>query len=257
MTDYNYTVSCIIPTCGRNEFLIDAVNSVLEQKSDYVNEIIIVNNHCNSLSKNEIGLNYSNVVIYNTLPYCGVSQARNFGASVATGDIISFLDDDDIWPSNYIEEVIKSHNSGADFTIARLDKYKNNTISDYKCILEMDLNKDTLYIRNPGVTGSNITLKKELFYKLKGFDVTLKTSEDKDLLIKAINYKSSISLLPHVSVLHRVHGSTRLSNYSSLIIGMSSFYSKYKPDMSIKIKLSFKKKYFKLKMKKILSQLKN
>ena len=57
------------------------------------------------------------------------------------------------------------------------------------------LSLDQLFIQNPGVTGSNLVISKSKFLKLKGFDKNMKSSEDKDIVVKAIlnNLKISYS----------------------------------------------------------------
>ena len=111
-------ISCIIPTYNRKEFLVEAVNSVLSQtrKPD---EIIIVNNGdervflSDKLSKH--------VKVYDIVRNAGASQTRNFGAGVATGDYLAFLDDDDLWGSDYLKNVTGVIRGKSNLVVSRLD----------------------------------------------------------------------------------------------------------------------------------------
>jgi glycosyltransferase involved in cell wall biosynthesis len=95
-------VSVVIPTKNRIDFLIEAVSSVLTQKIDEL-EIIVVNDggrpvedelsrHCDMVKVS---------VINNTLSV-GRSEARNIGAAHSSGKYLACLDDDDMYLSGHL-----------------------------------------------------------------------------------------------------------------------------------------------------------
>lgn len=249
-----FKVTCVIPTCGRESLLREAVVSVLSQGIDYVNEIIVVNNHSQFVSDDFFSdIDPDRVVkVINAVPFCGASQARNIGASLSSNSILSFLDDDDLWPEGYLEQVCRQWSSANKICLTRLDKYVDGVVSPYKSISIADLSFATLFIRNPGVTGSNIFITKELFYDVGGFDVKLKTSEDKDLLIKILDKQVSILILDDVAVYHRSYEGERLTNYDSVLIGMDDFYRKYRSRFNVVMKYAYLKKLSKIKIKKTI-----
>jgi glycosyltransferase involved in cell wall biosynthesis len=83
--------SVIIPTRNRPEFLLEAVQSVLQQSHRDL-ELLIVNDG------DEIScpVEDSRLRILNNQKR-GAVAARNFGVAEATGAFIAFLDDDDFW----------------------------------------------------------------------------------------------------------------------------------------------------------------
>jgi glycosyltransferase involved in cell wall biosynthesis len=102
----NPRFSVIIPTHNRASLLEHSIDSILNQDfSDF--EIIISDN--NSTEENQkIAAGYAKKdsrihYIYN--PIGGLAQARNFGVRHSKGEIISFLDDDDLFAPNYLREV--------------------------------------------------------------------------------------------------------------------------------------------------------
>lgn len=249
-----YKVTCIIPTYGREDLLREAVVSVLEQEGSFVNEVIVVNNHINFISAdafNDIDSNRM-VRVINAVPFCGASQARNIGASLASNSILVFLDDDDLWPKGYLEHVFNNWSPKNKVCLTRLDKYVDGVVSPYKSISSADLSFKTLFIRNPGVTGSNIFITKDLFYGVGGFDVKLKTSEDKDLLIKILDDQNNVLILDDVGVYHRAYDGERLTNFDSVLIGMTDFYRKYRSRFNFAMKFSYFKKISKIKIKKFI-----
>ena len=87
-------VTVIIPTYNRVSFLVEAINSVLEQSfPDY--ELIVVDDGSTDGTAQMIK-EYAEVRYY-FQQNRGVSAARNLGIKQAKGELISFLDSDDLW----------------------------------------------------------------------------------------------------------------------------------------------------------------
>lgn len=97
-------VSVIIPCFNSAKTIISAINSVLTQTVN-VKEVIVVNDHSTdnlveivktlSSSNSTIRLVDSDVT--------GAGPVRNFGVSLAQGEVIAFLDADDVWDSGKLE----------------------------------------------------------------------------------------------------------------------------------------------------------
>ncbi|MFH1522436.1 MAG: glycosyltransferase [Patescibacteria group bacterium] len=220
-------ISCIIPTCDRPEYLKQALDSIFKQTYK-PGEIIVVNNGKESLDlKDE---RYKNIKVYNIIPYVGVSQARNFGASLASGDYLAFLDDDDLWSENYLENTLKAIESGAQCILSRIDYLDKDKVSLAKNP-HRRLSVENLYTFNPGVIGSNIVVSKNIFIQVGGFDTKLVTSEDKSLIIEILKRKIKIATLPDSQVLWRVHQIERLTDSDKLAEGIYLFNQKYRQSM--------------------------
>jgi glycosyltransferase involved in cell wall biosynthesis len=102
-------VSVIIPTYNRARFITNAVKSV--QNQDYENiEIIIVDDKSTDNTQAVIyslKIQIPNIFYYQNERTKGPSGARNTGMSMATGDYITFLDSDDIWLKNHLNDGMK------------------------------------------------------------------------------------------------------------------------------------------------------
>jgi len=226
-------ISVIIPTHNRREFLSEALKSVVSQ-SLLPDEILVVNNGADKASLS--GELASKVKIYDIIPDAGASQARNFGASLATGDYLAFLDDDDLWNKDYLKNAMGAVESGAKCVIGRLDKMTGGKISPFKNAYGK-LTLENLFTHNPGVTGSNIVIAKSLFFKIGGYDPSLPTSEDKSLAVEILKNKEEIAVLPDNQVVRRMHGGEQLSKSGSAAMseGILRFARKYKNMMGSKI----------------------
>ena len=105
--------SVIIPTYDRKDFLLIAIDSVLNQSyTDY--ELIIVDDGSSDKTKTTIKKLHGNnkKIIYTYQKHQGVSSARNKGLLKARGKFISFLDSDDRFLRNKLlifRDQIKKH----------------------------------------------------------------------------------------------------------------------------------------------------
>lgn len=216
-------ISVVIPTCDRADTLREAVNCVLNQ-SHHAAEIIVVNNGGHPL---ENQLLPRQVKVYELPPYAGVSRARNHGASHATGEYVAFLDDDDLWENEYLAKVllvVKEHHP--DCIIARKDKLINGSIHPYKNA-EHGLDLATLLVSNPGIGGSTTIVRREAFERISGYDINLKTSEDKALIIDFILNGYSVVTAAHIQAILREHDNSRLRDSESVFEGIAGFLNKY------------------------------
>lgn len=178
------SISVVIPTFDRPDYLIETVRSVLIQTSP-AQEILIIDN--GSVPIDPTKLPDSELTqIFRALPRFGVSQARNLGAILARYDMICFLDDDDSWDHRYLESVRKTWaESGAEVILGRLRDLKTmlplqGKQADFKG--ENDLISQILR-RNPGAGGSNTCVMRNRFLSSPGYDPSITTNQDKALVL--------------------------------------------------------------------------
>lgn len=106
-------ISVIIPSYKPQDYLWECLEALMMQtfsKEDF--EIILVLNGCTEpyksaieryIAENMQGMNVN--FIHSEVG--GVSNARNIGLDAARGEYVTFVDDDDIVSSNYLEELLK------------------------------------------------------------------------------------------------------------------------------------------------------
>ena len=108
MTD-NYTV--IIPTKDQEKYLTDSISSVLNQ-SIKPTKVIIINDCSKDNTEEECNRifnvnNFKDYKIINNSQSIGPARSRNIGISESNTQYIAFLDSDDFWEKNKIEEQLK------------------------------------------------------------------------------------------------------------------------------------------------------
>ncbi len=100
-------VSIIIPTFRRPARAVEAARSALAQDGATDFEVVLVDNDPAGSALDALrALNDPRVVIMHE-PRAGVANARNAGLRAARGELIAFLDDDEIAPPRWLAELMR------------------------------------------------------------------------------------------------------------------------------------------------------
>lgn len=97
----------IIPTRDRYDLISDAIGS-LERQTQPPDEVIVVDDGSAQIGSVSTPLDLTVIA----QPNRGVSAARNRGVQAATGDVVLFLDDDDMFGPSRIENALRVHDEG-------------------------------------------------------------------------------------------------------------------------------------------------
>lgn len=177
-------ISVIIPTYNRASFLESCIQSVLEQ-SICVDEIIVVDdgstdNTFQTAKKFDIKYIYQNNQ--------GVSKARNNGIVNAKNDWIAFLDSDDTWHQNKIEQHIDFHTNNPSYLASFTDEVwiRNQKIIALKTHQEKEQPTFSNSLKLCKIGASTFFCHKQLFESVGYFDESLIACEDYDLWLRIL-----------------------------------------------------------------------
>ena len=177
-------VTVVIPFYENNKFLLNALNSVLNQKYNNY-EIIIIND--NNTKKNinflkKIKKKSKKIKIIYNYKNLGAGLSRNKGIKISKGKYIAFLDSDDQWKNNKLKEQIK---------IMEREKYlathtSYNIVDIKKNIISKRTAKKLDYqslLKSCDIGLSTVILSKKIL-RFKNPFPSLKTKEDYVLWLK-------------------------------------------------------------------------
>ncbi len=104
-------VSVIIPTYNRAKYVVEAVASVTQQT--YPNlEIIVIDDGSDDDTESTLApLLADRRIHYIRQENAGPAVARNRGLDAATGEFVAFLDSDDLWLPNSVEDRVRAFES--------------------------------------------------------------------------------------------------------------------------------------------------
>lgn len=100
------TVSVIIPTFNRADYLPESIQSVLDQKLNQNQKLeIIVVDDGSTDNTAEIVRKFGDKIRYYRIPHSGLpAVARNFGITKAEAELIALQDSDDLWVSDKLQQ---------------------------------------------------------------------------------------------------------------------------------------------------------
>jgi glycosyltransferase involved in cell wall biosynthesis len=112
----NPLVSVIIPAYNAYDFIVETINSVVSQTYSPI-EIIVVDDGSQDNTSELVQSTFGDGVKLLTQVNSGPSAARNRGILESTGEYIAFLDADDIWLPEKIENQIALMEKQADIVL--------------------------------------------------------------------------------------------------------------------------------------------
>lgn len=227
-------VSCIVPTRDRPALLAAALASVGSQ-TRRAHEVVVVDDDDGSSAPVAIAAanrwNLPLTFVTNRGP-AGASAARNLGAARSTGDLLAFLDDDDCWHPAYLARSLPALEDGAAAVVTWMMVADGDGRWAERSIRK-DLRPPDVVAFNPGVTGSNLVIRRAAFEDLGGFDETLPVSNDRDFFIRFLDAGYGYAVVEERLVTKRAHRGARLATAGQLRIdGYRAFLAKYAARMS-------------------------
>lgn len=195
-------VSCVIPVFNGERYLAAAVASVLSQTHP-VSEIIVVDDGSTDATR-RVAEALSSRVAYLFQQNAGPSSARNAGVSRASGDLVAFLDADDLWRSDKLA-----------IQVARFDANPALVIcSGHMCNFvsaDADAGLPGNSIPEPNL-GSSFVARRSLFSEIGLLDVSLRHRDIHEFVLRATDAGRVVESLPDVLVDRRIHD-TNMSHY--------------------------------------------
>ncbi len=229
----SYLLSIVVPTCDRTLSVMNLVSRLNKQIGSCGDiQLIVVDNGI--AQKNVFDENSPGYATYvSAAPMIGPAAARNLGAKYSAGTWITFIDDDDDISDGYIEElyqILQNEKRKIVFTLP-IFKKNNEVVQRYKSFPEDKARQINLLFHNPGFGGQNVIYHHSVFKNLGGFDISLKSSEDRDLGVRALLNGYKIIPLDQPYIVLVQHDGVRARHFGR-IRGTLQFYVKHRRSMN-------------------------
>jgi glycosyltransferase involved in cell wall biosynthesis len=212
------TISVVIPTYNRAREVGDAIDSALAQTRPAL-EIIVIDDGSTDETPAVLA-RYGERIRVVRQNNQGVAAARNAGIAVARGDLLAFLDSDDVWLPRKLElqaarieadpELGLVH-CGVDFegTGIRLDGMEGSVASE---MLRLDRSVIVAH-------GSGVMVPRRVVEEVGDFDGRMRVSEDWDFCYRvAARYR--IGFVAEALVLHARHATGLQNDIAGMEQGM-------------------------------------
>ncbi|MDB4915731.1 MAG: hypothetical protein JWM95_3375 [Gemmatimonadetes bacterium] len=192
-------ISVIIPVYNGASFLGDAIESVLRQQYSLL-DIIVVDDGSTDDLDGAIARLPIEVRLFRQ-ENAGAGSARNRGIRYAAGDLIAFLDVDDLWPDHNLALLARRlrEDAALDAVHGRAQLLRHDPAAA----------RHGEFIGNPGETfpgylGAGL-YRRRVFESVGLFDPDLRYGEDQDWFNRATERRARIEHLEEVTLLVRRH----------------------------------------------------
>jgi glycosyltransferase involved in cell wall biosynthesis len=205
-------VSVIIPTYNRAGYLREALVSIAQQ-SMAPWEVIVVDDGSTDDTRQVVEAAPVPIRYYQQ-DHQGVAAARNLGLDAATGDLIAWLDSDDLWEVDFLATVVGELASDEDLD----GVYTGMTMIDAggqrlqtKTRTEPPEKLYEAMIRGNFLATPSVVVRKMCYDEVGHFDPELRMSEDTDMWLR-LTRVFRLAGIPRPLVRIRVHQSNTMSD---------------------------------------------
>jgi glycosyltransferase involved in cell wall biosynthesis len=209
-------VSVILPTYNRAAWAAEAVDSVLRQKGTTF-ELIVVDDGSSDETPRVLAA-YGDRLQLLRLTHGGVSRARNRGVVASRGDLLAFLDSDDLWQPGKLAAQVAFMEAHPELAICQTEeiwvrngrrvnprqRHRKTAGMFFERSLELCL-----------VSPSAVMMRRSLFEAFGGFDESLPACEDYDLWLR-IGCRHPVGLIDAPLVVKRGGHADQLSRMPGL-----------------------------------------
>ena len=195
----NMQISIIIPTHNRASLLKEAIQSVLAQHTEGL-EVVVVDDGSSDQTASVVRA-FGPPVYYVQQAQAGPGAARNLGLRITTGEIVGFLDDDDLWAPDKLNVQLPKllDKPGPDLVLGFTQRmiWKNDSSGggqfvDYREPVKLYSLGCALFHRR-------------VFERVGLFDEKMRFAEDDDWFMRAKSMDLALLFLPQVSQYYRFH----------------------------------------------------
>ncbi len=193
-------ISVVITTYNRPDFLQEALIGVSQQTlSAY--EVIIIDD-CSTISYDDVYPTVEKLQARYLKQKSGVgaNAARNIGIKESSGDIVAFLDDDDIWLPDYLETIHDKFLHGAGAVVSgfkQLGKEEVIVTNTDTIVTKASLLRGNTYCGMSGFSAKRNLLEEMLF------DEALNNGQDWDMYVRLFQKGVNFANIPEPIFLYR------------------------------------------------------
>ncbi len=201
--------SVVVPTYERPSALRRLLQGVAEMEYSRERfEVIVVNDGGATLTV-ELTESFRNAFVLRVFEQANPGQAtpRNYGAQVAQGKWLAFIDDDCVPERDWLNALSQALDAsvlvGGNVENAfpeNLYATASQLLFDY--LYNYYHGRDAATVQKPFFTSNNLALARSMFLQYGGFDVRMRLGEDREFCVRLAEHGVAQVYAPHARVRH-------------------------------------------------------
>ncbi len=196
------SISCVIPVYNGERFLAEALDSALGQTRPAA-EVIVVDDGSTDGTL-EVAARYSGRVTYLRQDNAGPAAARNRGVAASRGDLVAFLDADDLWHPEKLAKQAARFQIRPELGIS-VTHVRNFWIPELWQEEERLRGHPFTADHLPGKTFQCLVALRSAFEAVGPINESLRLGEDTDWFLRAADKGMVLEMLPEVLTYRRMH----------------------------------------------------
>ena len=207
------SVSVIVPVHNRCQFLHEALESVRRQQYEPL-EILIVDDGSTDDVKTCV-LSYPWPIHYMRQDHRGPAAARNAGIRSTQGDLIAFLDNDDLWTAFHLDRLTGCLEANPAIQIAQgqIRNFRDSERGRFWC-------SPCYYLASL----PSAIYRRDVFHTVGMLDESLQFGEDSDFFVRCWEHNINKVKVEYLSLLYRRHRQNMTANKNLRELGLVRIY---------------------------------
>lgn len=194
------TISCVVPCFNSEAYVGEALDSILAQTYRPIE--VIVADDGSSDGTLEVVRRYADVIVV-TQPDLGPAATRNLGLRRATGDLVAFLDADDLWHPEKLERQFRcfEEDPELEYCVTHARMFWAPGLDEERDRLADHPRSAAL----PGYATTTLLARRGLFARIGSFDQSLRFGDAVEWFLRAAEAGVKMRVLEEVLTEHRMH----------------------------------------------------
>lgn len=195
METTSHRVAVIITCFNEGEYVEEAVNSVLQQSvSNVINEIVIADDGSDAPTRKILKMIAQwdeRISILYGPGGAGIAAQRNVAIAHTNSEFLAFLDADDVWAKNKLEQQlpVMAHHPDAGMLYSDFYTFSNNDFANARRAGVIDITgAENVFLayfeHDPPIIPSTILLRRSAYDQIDGFDESIRVFEDSDFFLR-------------------------------------------------------------------------
>ena len=194
-------ISVLIPCYNAARYVEEALESAFSQGVD-LHEVVVVDDGSTDGSADRVRV-FGDRVRVHRQANAGISGARNAALALATGDVIAFLDADDVWPDGGLRARLEAllTDDTIDYSYGRVEQFISPDVSPESA----SAHGTALMDPRPARLAGAMLVRRQAFTRVGGFSPILRLGETLDWVARADDLGIRSRSLSRIVLRRRLH----------------------------------------------------